>query len=133
MRYVAISVTTTCAAWVGAAVVLVAGPAPVAAAGAALVQATPAVDPEVRAQVAVGRARVLVELRVEGDAASSGAVGRAQDAVLARLPAGHASLARRYSAIPLLALEIDAVGLRALEGMSDLVSGVKADAIARTQ
>lgn len=143
MRYVGASATTTRAACVGAAVVLAAGPAPTAAAGATLARAAaagatfaqtaPAVDPEVRAQVAAGRARVLVELRVEGDAVGTEAVVRAQDAVLARLPAGHASLTRRYSTIPLLALEIDAVALRALEGMSDLVSGVKADAIARTQ
>src|SRR5262249_19625314 len=83
----------------------------------------PLVDSEVRALVRVDRARVLVTVRVAeaGDQAKrADAIARAQDSVLARLPSGHASLVRRYESIPLLALEIDATALRALEAMANL-------------
>ena len=88
------------------------------------------VDPEVRTLVSSGRARVLVMLQVadSGDAARrSEAIGRTQDAVLARLPHSHASLLRRYDSIPVLSLEIDATALLALEQMTDVVAAVKLD------
>jgi len=53
------------------------------------------------------------------------AIGRAQDAVLSRLPHGHASVVRRYTSM--LALEIDEIALRALETMPDVVAAVKLD------
>jgi hypothetical protein len=94
------------------------------------------VDPEVRALVSVGQARVFVMLQIPetGDQAQrSAAIGRAQDAVLARLPQPHASLVRRYASVPMLALEIDATALRALETMSDVVVGVKLDRAVKPQ
>lgn len=93
-------------------------------------------DPEVRALVGVGRARVLVMLRVPetGDQAQrSAAIDRAQDSVLARLPQSHASLVRRYASVPLLALEIDATALGALETMTDVVTAVKLDRAVKPQ
>ncbi|HYR39036.1 MAG TPA: hypothetical protein VEW27_07740 [Methylomirabilota bacterium] len=94
------------------------------------------VDPEIRALVRVGRARVLVTLQVaetSDPAQRADAIGRAQDAVLARLPSTHASVVRRYESIPLLALEIDATALRALETMTDVVAGVKLDRAVKPQ
>jgi hypothetical protein len=88
------------------------------------------IDPEVRALVRSGRARVLVILRVgesSDEAQRADAIGRAQDAVLSRLPQSHASVVRRYASIPLLALEIDATALLALEKMTDVVVAVKSD------
>jgi hypothetical protein len=93
----------------------------------------PTVDPEVRAHVAAGRARVLVQLRVPAvhDAiASKEAIDRAQSRVLSLTPA---MLVRRYETVPLLALEIDAAGLRVLETLGDVVSRVDLDRPARTQ
>jgi len=55
------------------------------------------------------------------------AIGRAQDAVLSRLPQSHASVVRRYTSVPMLALEIDATALRALETMTDVVLAVRSD------
>jgi hypothetical protein len=88
------------------------------------------IDPEVRALVRSGRARVLVMLHVgEGsdETQRAGAIGRAQDAVLSRLPQSHASVVRRYASIPMLALEIDATALLVLEQMPDIVVAVKSD------
>ena len=94
------------------------------------------IDPEVRALVAAGRARVLVVLRV-GETSDqdqrADAISRAQDAVLSRLPRGHVSVLRRYTSVPLLALEIDATALGALETMTDIVAGVKPDLTRRPQ
>ena len=104
--------------------------------GAGMSGADAVVDPEVRALVRVGRARVLVTLQVAetGDQAQrADAIGRAQDGVLARLPASHASVVRRYESVPLLALEIDATALRALETMADVVAGVKLDRAVKPQ
>jgi hypothetical protein len=104
--------------------------------GAGMSQADSMVDPEVRALVSVGQARVFVMLQIPetGDQAQrSAAIGRAQDAVLARLPQPHASLVRRYASVPMLALEIDATALRALETMSDVVVGVKLDRAVKPQ
>ena len=94
----------------------------------------PAVDPSVRASAQGGRVRVIVEVRVvAADAAGTeSAIARAQDTVLARLPQQHASVARRYTSIPMIALEIDGTALAALEAMADVVS-VKADELARPQ
>jgi len=98
--------------------------------GAGVVPADPVVDPDLSTLVHVGRTRVLVMLQVsesgdEGQRAD--AIGRAQDAVLSRLPHGHASVVRRYASIPMLALEIDAIALLALETMPDVVAAVKLD------
>ena len=89
-----------------------------------------AIDPDLSTLVHIGRTRVLVMRQVpesgdEGQRAD--AIGRAQDAVLAGLTHGHASVVRRYASIPMLALEIDALALRALETMPDVVAAVKLD------
>lgn len=98
---------------------------------AATVANAPIVDPDVRTQAAAGRARVIVELRVPEAAGSrEEGIARAQDAVLTRVPA---VLVRRYQSVPLLALEIDAVGLRALEGLGDVVARVQLDRPVRSQ
>ena len=60
-------------------------------------------------------------------------ISRAQDAVVSRLTRGHASVLRRYTSVPMLALEIDATTLGALETMTDLVAGVKPDLTRRPQ
>lgn len=95
--------------------------------------AAPLVDPEVLTQVASGRVRVLVQLRIP-EAADPGtraeAITRAQDAVLSRVPA---VLVRRYQSVPLLALDIDAAGLRALETLGDVVVRVQLDRPVRSQ
>ena len=97
-------------------------------------QAAPSVDPSVRSSAQSGRVRVLVELRVPADAAQrEDAIARAQDAVLARLPRQHATVARRYATIPMLALEIDGAALAALEAMPDAVVSVRADGLSRPQ
>jgi len=104
--------------------------------GTGMSRADPLVDPEVRALVRAGRARVLVMLQIveTGDQAQrADAIGRAQDALLARLPQPHASVVRRYASVPMVALEIDATALRALETMSDLVAAVKLDRAVRPQ
>jgi hypothetical protein len=104
--------------------------------GAGISRASPLIDPEVRAQVSAGRARVLVMLRVtetDDQGRRADAIGRAQDTVLARLSQLHASVVRRYASVPMLALEIDATALRALETMSDVVAGVKLDRAVKTQ
>src|SRR5262245_53885875 len=110
--------------------------APLGAPGCGAAQAAPTVDPAVRAALQSGRARVIVELRIAaaGDlSAREAAIARAQDAVLARLPQSHASVARRYATIPMLALEVDGAGLAALEAMADAVVSVQPDAVVRPQ
>ena len=94
-------------------------------------QAAPSIDPAVRTSAQSGRVRVLVELRVQ--ASGEDAIAKAQDAVLARLPQSHAVVARRYTFIPLLALEIDGAALAALEAMADAVVSVRADGLSRPQ
>jgi hypothetical protein len=93
-------------------------------------QIAPVIDPEVRGRVAVGRVRVIVELQV-GEASApeqqAEAIAQAQETVMSRLPQAHAALGHRYTSIPMLALEIDATALRALETMTDLVAAVKLD------
>jgi len=93
----------------------------------------PVIDPAVRAAVAQGHARVLVELRPTGSAslgdaaAHERAIAAAQQAVLARLAPQSHRLVHRYTSVPLLSLEIGADALRALETMGDLVLRVRAD------
>lgn len=87
----------------------------------------PVIDPEVRAMPSGGSARVVVELRAR--AADPAAVSDAQNEVMRRLAGTGARLARRYTTVPLLALEIDAAALARLEQMTDLVTGVRADRI----
>jgi hypothetical protein len=99
-------------------------PAHVGAPAAASADRAPAIHPDVRAQVSAGRTRVLVELRVPDADARADAIARAQDAVLARVPG---VLVRRYRSVPLLALEIDASGLRALDALGDVVARVEPD------
>ena len=88
----------------------------------------PVIDPEVRAMPGGGSARVLVDLRAR--AADPAAVSDAQNEVLRRLAGTGARLARRYTTVPMLALEIDAAALARLEGMNGLVIRVRPDRIA---
>lgn len=98
------------------------------------------IEPEIRTAVATGGARVLVELRIPGgprpegalptaDAVSAqrNAIAAAQQSVLSRLTGTHFSVGRRYTSVPLLALEIGADALAALEAMGDLVVNMRAD------
>lgn len=88
------------------------------------------IDPEVRTLVRTRGTRVLVILQVDETSDQqrrADAIGRAQDAVLSRLPQAHATVVRRYTSVPMLALEIDETALRALETMTDVVGGVKLD------
>ena len=89
----------------------------------------PVIDPDVRAAVASGPQRVLVELRVATSEPS--AIERAQDDVMRGLAGTGTSLARRYTTAPLLALEIDAAALARLEAMRGLVKRVRVDRLAR--
>jgi hypothetical protein len=98
----------------------------------------PVIDPEVRAAVARGPARVLLELRLPEPSASAPdagarerAIATARQAILARLAGTSHRLARQYTSIPLLALEIGPDALQALEGMGDLVARVRAEQIRR--
>jgi hypothetical protein len=98
--------------------------------GAGVSSADLMIDPDVRELVRAGRARVLVMLQVgesSDEARRAEAIGRAQDTVLSRLPHSHASVVRRYTSVPMLALEIDAAALLALETMTDVVVAVKSD------
>jgi hypothetical protein len=98
---------------------------------------TPVIDPEVRAAVVRGPARVLVELRLpdpstsvpDARSAREQAIAAARQAVLARLSGSSHRLVRQYTTIPLLALEIGPDALRALEVMGDLVVRVRAEQV----
>ena len=94
---------------------------------AAYMMDDPVIDPEVRAMPGGGSTRVLVDVRAR--AADSAAVSEAQNEVLRRLAGTGARLARRYTTVPLLALEIDAAALARLEGMNGLVIRVRPDRI----
>lgn len=98
------------------------------------------IDPVVREAVMRGSTRVLVELRVaggtrpEGELASTDAIARqrsaiasAQQGVADRLAGTSSRVARRYTVLPMLVLEIDADGLASLERMGDLVTRVRLD------
>lgn len=93
----------------------------------------PVIDPEVRVVLRRQPARVLVELAVaETDSASRPhAIERAQDELLDRLRGTRTRLFRRYTSVPLLALEIDADSLARLEAMPDLVRQVRLDTTVR--
>ena len=99
-----------------------------------------AVDPAVRAGVAGGMTRVIVELRItpafkpEGDLPSPAAVeaqrrtiSNAQDDLLARLAGTSFSVSRKYDGLPLMALEIGADALTRLEAAGNLVARVLPD------
>ena len=87
----------------------------------------PVIDPDVRATILTGTARVLVDLRVA--TAEPSAIGSTQDETLRRLAGSGARLVRRFSTAPLLALEIDAPALARLETMRDIVVRVRVDRI----
>ena len=97
----------------------------------------PVIDPEVRAAVVRGPARVLVELRLPGPSASVAdavsarerAIATARQTVLAGLAGTRHRLVRQYTSIPLLALEIGPDALQALERMGDVVARVRAEQI----
>ena len=89
----------------------------------------PVIDPDVRAAIAAGPQRVLVELHVAS--AEPSALRNAQDEVLRRLAGTGATLLRRYATAAVLALEIDAAALARLEQMRALVKRVRADRITR--
>ena len=93
----------------------------------------PVIDPEVRVVTRRHSARVIVELSIaETDPASRGrAIERAQDELLDRLRGTRTRLFRRYTSVPLLALEIDADALARLEAMPDLVRQVRLDTAVR--
>ena len=89
----------------------------------------PHVAPEVRAAVRAGRAHVLVELRISGLVGpTTDAIAAVQEHVLVRLADTDHRVARRYTSIPWLALEIDAAALDRIERMGDLVARVLPDA-----
>ena len=109
--------------------------------GAARGEAGPMIAPAVRAAVAAGQARVILDLRItppfkpEGDlpgpAAVEGqrkAIAEAQAAVLDRLSGARFALVRQYDAVPTLALLIDAEALTRLEAAGDVVTRVLPDA-----
>jgi hypothetical protein len=102
----------------------------------AISETAPLIAPEIRQLVGASSARVIVELRFDESGGANQrpeAIARAQDALLSRLPQSHISVARRYTSVPLLALEIDATALAALEAMPDLVVSVKPDRRSKTQ
>jgi subtilisin family serine protease len=90
----------------------------------------PAVHPAVRAAVAGGPARVLLELRGPSPAEAAGmsapelreAAAAAQDRLLDSPAGRRTEVLRRYRAVPALALRADAVALDALERRPDVVS-----------
>ncbi len=109
--------------------------------GAATGAADPMIAPAVRAAVAVGQARVIIDLRMtppfkpEGDLpgpaaveAQRKAIARAQAEVLSRLSGTKFALVRQYDALPTLALLIDAGALARLEAAGDVVTQVLPDA-----
>ena len=92
----------------------------------------PAIDDQVRADVADGRARVIVELRLTAEQRQRPeAIAAAQDAVLARLAATDAAVQRRFTSQPFLVVEVGPTGLAALETMGETVTRVVVDGIAR--
>jgi hypothetical protein len=92
-------------------------------------QAQVVTDSEIPGLVLVGPVRVVVTLHVGSSDGQQreDAIIRAQDRVLSRLPPAHASLVRRFTSIPMLALDIDATALGILESLTDLVASVQLD------
>lgn len=99
------------------------------------------IDPAVRAGVAVGPTRVIIELRIsppfraEGELPTPAAVeaqrqtiARAQDELVARLAGTSFSVSHKYEGLPLVALEIGTDALARLEKAGDLVARVLPDA-----
>jgi hypothetical protein len=93
----------------------------------------PAIDPEVRVATQHGTARVLVELSIAETNSRSRPrlIEEAQNELLHRLREASVRVVRRYTTVPLLALEIDAKALAGLETMSDLVTHVRMDTTVR--
>lgn len=103
------------------------------------------VDPRVLEAVNSGRARVVVELRLEGGLALEGhlteqevraqraAIAAAQKAVLAELADGNVQVMRRPQTLPFLALEIGASALAGLRAMPDRVVRILEDDTAVAQ
>ena len=97
----------------------------------------PVIDPDVRAAVTRGPARVLVDLRLPSPSASDTdprrprepAIAATRQIVLARLTGTAYRLVRQYRTVPLLALEIGADALAALERMGDVVVRVRVDKV----
>ncbi|HZF04877.1 MAG TPA: hypothetical protein VE932_11165 [Patescibacteria group bacterium] len=91
------------------------------------------VDPRVESEVARGRSRVLVELRIPGGARPDGeqrqAIARAQDDVLSRLSGTDVTLVRRFESTPFLALEVGPSALGALRAMGDVVARILPDSV----
>jgi len=93
----------------------------------------PIIDPEVRAAIEQGSARVLVKLSIPKTDAERlpVVIARAQDDLLQRLQGTSIRLFRRYTTVPLVALQIDSEALARLEAMSDLVTDVRMDTTVR--
>jgi hypothetical protein len=110
-----------------------------AAAFVTRVLADVAIDPEVLEAVAKGRARVIVELHLEGGFALEGtlteqgvraqraAIAAGQEAVLSELADGDPHLMRRPETVPFLSLEIGAPALAVLRAMPDRVIRILMD------
>jgi len=111
-----------------------------AAMSATQVMADVIVDPEVLEAVAKGRARVIIELQLQGGFEPEGkldeqqrqaqraAIAAAQDAVLNALVDSDARLMRRPKTLPFLSLEIGARALADLRAMPErLVRILKED------
>jgi hypothetical protein len=98
---------------------------------AAAADQRPMIDPDVRAEVARGPVRVLVDLQVTGGTQAE--IASAQQTVIARLAGTRFTRGRQYGSVPMMALEIGADALAALENMGDLVRRVRADVPRATQ
>lgn len=85
----------------------------------------PMIDADVRRGVVRGPVRVLVDLHVTDGTPS--AIASAQHDVVARLAGTRFTAGRQYSTVPMMALEIAADALDALEKMGDLVRRVRPD------
>jgi len=107
----------------------------IVAAGAPATAMQASVDPRVEAEVAQGRSRVLVELRIPDGARPDGerrqAIARAQDDVLSRLRGTDFRLVRRFESTAFLGLEIGPSALAALRAMGDVVASIVRDSVLR--
>lgn len=108
--------------------------------GSATGEAAPLIDPTVRAAVAAGQARVIIELRItpawkpEGDLpgpaaveAQRKAIETAQAALRARLLGTKFSVSHQYDGLPFMALEIGSDALGRIEAAGDVVTRVAPD------
>jgi hypothetical protein len=95
------------------------------------------IDPEVRAAIARGPTRVLVELRLPDPAGSAPetvsaraeTITAARQAVVAQLAGRTYRVLRQYTTVPLLALEIGPDALQVIEGLDDVVTRVRAERV----